>query len=562
MGTARGVLDDYDRSVEAGREGGVRRRIAILVLGLSLSALMPAAVAGAAWILPPSNLSSVGFNSTTPDVAIGPDGRTVIVWATDTGVGSLIRAATRSPGANGFSAPVDVTLPGTIEDPRVVVAPNGTTTVIWTEFINGKSRIRSATRAAGTNVFSIPVNISGANDSAFSPVITGGPTGETTVLWTGVDNQSSQAYVAAATRPAGSSSFGAPDPLSDIAQPAIGWDIETGPDGRTTAIWTRSDGSNAIVQARTRAAGDFDFAPTANLSVAGQSASDPKLAFGRDGATTVVWTRSDGSKDRVQATTRPAGSNQFSAPLYLSEAGQSTDVPQVTMGSEDETTVVWRHKIGNDWVLRARTRPAGFGSFLAPEDISTAEQKADNQTVATGPDGSTTVVWSGSNGFNSIVQAATRPAGAGSFRSPVPLSAAGQDAGIPRFAAGPCDGSATVVWSRSNGANEIVQEATDRCSGKLTSIEVKGPGSVSRRGKSGFRVEIRNAGPGTALGLVLEASGKGIKASKKAGNLAAGTSKTFKLPLEFKKKGKIKVTFTVTSKNAGKKTVKKVVRVG
>lgn len=539
----------------------MRGRFILFALGLFLAGLLPASGAGAAWILPPSNLSPAGFDSIEPDVATAPDGRTVMVWRTNTGVGWLVRAATRTPGSKSFSAPVDVTLPGVIEDPRVVVAPNGTTTVAWTESIGGKNRIRVSTRAAGTNVFSIPVTISGAADSAFSPIMAVGPTGETTVLWTGIEDQSSQAYVATATRPVGSSSFGAPDPLSDLQEPAIGWDIETGPDGRTTAVWTRYDGSNVVVQARTRPVGALDFAPTANLSLSGENASDPSLAFGSDGETTVVWTRSDGSNDRVQVTTRPAGSNQFSAPVNLSEAGQSSDAPQVAMGADGETTVVWRRKEGPIWVLVSRRRPAGFGSFLSPEDVSEAGRNADHQTVATGLDGSTTVVWSGSDGANSIVQTATRRAGAAKFQPGISLSAPGQDAGIPRLAAGPCDNLATVVWNRSNGANQIVQQASDRCTTKLAAVTVKGPGIVPKARKATYRVGIRNAGPGTAQELVIKVSGKGVNASKKVGSLGGGKSKTIEVPLKFRKKGRVTVTFSVTSGNAGKKVAKKVVRV-
>ena len=96
---------------------------------------------------------------------------------------------------------------------------------------------------------------------------------------------------------------------------------------------------------------------------------------------------------------------------------------------------------------------------------------------------------------------------------------------------------------------------------KLNRPVVKGPGKVKRNRKATFRVTIRNIGDGTVTGLRIGARGKGVKASKKAGSLAAGKLKTVKVPLKFGKRGKVKVTFTVTSKNAGKKAVKKVVRV-
>ncbi|MGA7435462.1 MAG: hypothetical protein WBW44_07540, partial [Solirubrobacterales bacterium] len=78
--------------------------------------------------------------------------------------------------------------------------------------------------------------------------------------------------------------------------------------------------------------------------------------------------------------------------------------------------------------------------------------------VAIGPDGTATVIWRGSAGAEYIVQAATRPPG-GSFGTPADLSAAGEDAEGQQIAIGP-DGTATAVWYRSDGTNYIIQTAT------------------------------------------------------------------------------------------------------
>ncbi len=120
--------------------------------------------------------------------------------------------------------------------------------------------------------------------------------------------------------------------------------VAVGVDGATTVVWTRSNGSNNIVQARTRPAGSGTFAGAVNLSTAGQNAWDPQVAVAVDGATTVVWTRrNDGSNLIVQASTRPAGPGTFAGAVNLSALGQNAYYPQVAaVGVDGAATVVWQ----------------------------------------------------------------------------------------------------------------------------------------------------------------------------------------------------------------------------
>ena len=81
--------------------------------------------------------------------------------------------------------------------------------------------------------------------------------------------------------------------------------------------------------------------PAATLSGAGQDAWGPQVAVGTDGAVTAVWYRRDGSRNRVQATTR-ATNGSWSAPVTLSKPGEDAWDPQVAMGAHGTAVVVWR----------------------------------------------------------------------------------------------------------------------------------------------------------------------------------------------------------------------------
>ncbi|MFM9078047.1 MAG: InlB B-repeat-containing protein, partial [Solirubrobacterales bacterium] len=221
--------------------------------------------------------------------------------------------------------------------------------------------------------------------------------------------------------------------------------------------------------------------PATDLSATGQNAYDPQVAIAPDGAITVVWRRFNGTNSIIQAATRPAGSGTFGAPENLSVADHATAdafVPQVAIAPDGATTVVWYRDNGTHFIIQAATRPAGSGTFGAPQDLSETLQNAVNPQVAIAPDGATTVVWARATDPKPIIQAATRPAGSGTFGAPQNLSVAGQNALNPQVAIAP-DGATTVVWSRTNGTHNIIQAASSEPTPYQLSVTKSGEGTVT-----------------------------------------------------------------------------------
>lgn len=68
-------------------------------------------------------------------------------------------------------------------------------------------------------------------------------------------------------------------------------------------------------------------------------------------------------------------------------------------------------------------------------------------------------------------------------------------------------------------------------------------------------------GNAKAKGVRLKVEGRGVSFNTSVGKIAAKKTKTVKVKLKAKKPGKVKVTFKVTSKNAGGKSVKKKIKV-
>jgi hypothetical protein len=180
-------------------------------------------------------------------------------------------------------------------------------------------------------------------------------------------------------------------------------------------------------------------------------------AMGSNGDVAATWVGFVAGKPTVQVATRPP-SGSFSAPLDLSPPGnESSNASQVAEDAAGEATVVWNSSVEkSNYIMEAATVAGGIPS--APVKLSAPGQNAVSPTVAVDERGDAIVAWTRSNGADEIVQASYRPAG-GTFGAPVNLSAAGGNAIMPRVAIDAA-GNATVVWERYNGANEVVEEAT------------------------------------------------------------------------------------------------------
>ncbi len=396
----------------------------------------------------PVDLSVSGRDASIPQVAIAADGTTTVVWRRFNGANYVVQASTRPPGGT-FSAPVDVSVAGQDADlPQVAVGVDGSTTATWDRFDGTSQIVQASTRPPG-GTFSAPVNLSASatGEDAYDPELALSADGTTTVAWRREIGANS--IVRVSTRPPGGT-FSAPVSLS-VAGQSYRPQVAVAADGTATVTWS---GPSNIVQASTRPPGGTFSAPF-DLSVAGQDANYPQVAVAADGTTTVVWDRFDGANTIVQASTRPPGST-FAAPVDLSATGQNAKNPQVAVGVDGSTTVVWDRNNSANTIVQASTRPPG-GTFAAPVDLSATGQDAVDPQVAVAADGTANVVWDRSNGASNIVQASTRPPG-GTFANPVDLSATGQSAGRSQLAFA-ADGSTTAVWYRNNGTNTIVQAA-------------------------------------------------------------------------------------------------------
>jgi hypothetical protein len=210
----------------------------------------------------------------------------------------------------------------------------------------------------------------------------------------------------------------------DGFQPQVGVDGS----GNVHAVWTRSDGTNFRIQYSTRTA-NGDWSAPVNISDPGQPASEPQLDVDPSGNLLVVWTRSDGTNLRVQATFKTFGGS-FTAPVTVSDPGFDASRPQVDFDNAGKAIAVWQRYDGTNLRVQASIRNAGAGgTFLAEVTLSEPGQDGFNPQQAAGPnvDANGVVIWTRSDGTKLRVQSSRRrdvvgfprPKGAGPSRSPL-----------------------------------------------------------------------------------------------------------------------------------------------
>lgn len=204
------------------------------------------------------------------------------------------------------------------------------------------------------------------------------------------------------------------------------------------------------------------FLSAINISAAGEDGFESQVIVDGSGNVHSVWTRSDGTHFRIQYATRtPSGA--WSTPINLSDAGQDASGPQIDVDPSGNLLVVWSRSDGTALRIQATFKPAA-GSFGTPVSISDPGFSASEPQVDFDGSGKAIAVWSRFDGTNLRIQASVRSAGVGgTFANEVTVSEAGQDAFDAQIDAGPnADANSVIVWTRSDGTKLRVQSSRRR----------------------------------------------------------------------------------------------------
>jgi hypothetical protein len=217
--------------------------------------------------------------------------------------------------------------------------------------------------AQATPTFLSPVTVSDAGQDAYEPQIAQDASNNSLMVWTRSDgtNLRIQAKLRAVD-----GTFGATQTISVSGRDAYEPQVAIDPSGNAIAVWSQFDGANARVHAAFRPAGG-SFGGDQTISPGGGTASAPQISIDSNGKAIAVWYRFEGATDRVQAAVRPAGGS-FGTAVTLSDPSVEAFEPQVVAGPnvDANAAVVWTGSDGTNLRIQASRRRDVVG-FARPK---------------------------------------------------------------------------------------------------------------------------------------------------------------------------------------------------
>jgi len=227
-------------------------------------------------------------------------------------------------------------------------------------------------------------------------------------------------------------------PVSADAQ-AFGPRVALDPGGDAVVVWDleipgRCQGQcTYVVQAVSRQAGSEAWSAPVDLSVSG-GPGNPDVALDSAGNAIAVFFK----RDIIQAAYRPGASGVWQTPVTLSTDGHGS-VPRLAVNAAGDAVASWS---GPGLVPKAAFRPAATGVWETPVALSS---DGIGPSVALDDAGNAVAVWRSPRPGNDVIQAASRPTASGMWEPPVDLAERAAVLGFEQVAVGAA-GDAVAAW--------------------------------------------------------------------------------------------------------------------
>jgi hypothetical protein len=450
------------------------------VAAVCMGTLVCASGASAAptW-LSPSNLSPAGSNADRPGVAVAPDGEAIAVWSYYNGSNEIIQAAVRPASGGAWQSPVTLSEAGrNASSPRMVVAPDGEAIVVWELFDGSHQIVQASVRSEAAGAWGSPVTLSEASHDAYSPQIGLDPSGEAIAVWEFYNG--SHAIAQASVRPQAGGAWQTPVDLSETDHEAYSLQLAINAKGEAIAVWAFNNGSTDIAQASVRPEGGSSWQAPIDLSETGGYASQPHIALNDEGEAVATWSLS-AAEELIQTSVRLASGGSWQTPVTVGrgEFSMNFPEPQVAIDARGDAVAVWSlTESGGRETVTAAVRPSASGSWRTPVKLSSASDDAEEPQVAIDPQGETIAAWRAYNGSYTAAQVSVLASPEGSWTAVQDISEASGVVFQPEVAIDP-RGDAVAVWDHDNFSESRIQASTYVVAGPtLGKLSIPAAGAV------------------------------------------------------------------------------------
>jgi hypothetical protein len=467
-------------------------RASLMVLALAALAAPAAAEAAPGWVTPVSTLSSAG-SGFAPHVVSDSHGDTVVAWSD--GSGNVFESD--RPVGGSFSPAAQISQAAGQAFGSIGIDDSG---LIYIFFLTGQATSSSQPNVAtklisGTTWKVTPLASTSSSDPPQAPLVGAvTPSGKAIAVWyQGHNAGNEQSSFQYATKPAGSSTWSVKATVTNTGNqgnftspnnPVLTID----PAGDAALVFTRYDSNfiNQIVWGTTLASGAGSWTSANPLWVNAFNDSvqgGPVVAIGPDGSATAAWVRNDHAGNSIVqfATKSLAATSWAQAPADDSAAGANdlslrtgnASLPSIATGPDGTTTMVWVQ----DGTLVQATRAAGATAFSAATAIPNSLSNPTTADLIPSPDGSVVALWSGQDASShQIVAGARRSAGNSTFTALANVPGTGNTS-----PAGAADdqGNVATAWINS-GSGGAEDQATGLLVGAPTIANVTFPTAATQ----------------------------------------------------------------------------------
>lgn len=270
--------------------------------------------------------------------------------------------------------------------PRVVIAPDGTATVVWLQSDGTRDNLWARRFVPGTGWGTAQL-IESSGDGASVARLGVDSSGNVMALWEMIDGSQNSIWW---NRYVAGSGWGTAQVLESSAESATSAALSVGANGAAVAAWTQDDGtrSNLWARAFTPLGG---WAAPVLVESSTESASSPALAVDADGNATAVWTQFDGARHNLWGSRfTPLGGWNGPTLVETSNSGSASQ-QVVVVDSNGIATTLWSQFDGaqiNLWSNR-HVPLTGWGT---PEIVK-ADVPLPYHQAAVDPAGNVTVAW-------------------------------------------------------------------------------------------------------------------------------------------------------------------------
>ena len=274
-----------------------------------------------------------------PEVAVAPDGTATAVWTATLEGKTAVEASRIAPDGTADPAPTELTT-GSSYQPQVGVAPDGTATVVWQQF-GEENAVAEARQIASDGTLGEVLKLSSGVGSSQDPIVAATSKGAAVVVWEDIywDKGGAPEEVLEERRIEPDGEAEAAVHLLSAESGARAPVLTAGPDGSVTVIWSQS--FNHLAERRVEADGTpaesiFDISSPTDGGIY------PEVAVEPNGKALVVW--SNGWNiffRRLDSDGTPLGE-----PTEILEGNGYINLFGLGLGPDGVATPIWQHRLG------------------------------------------------------------------------------------------------------------------------------------------------------------------------------------------------------------------------